>query len=230
MSEYAAPDGFALHPDFTRPAAPPRKSRATAGEEHEPKLASFDNRKIDLIPQFSRLPAEVLDGIRLATRVFPFKVNQYVLENLIDWENAPDDPIFRLTVPHDAMLARDDVERLRALVHRRAPDADLSRLVDEIRGRMNPHPADQALNSPVFGDALLTGVQHKYPETVLFFPKQGQTCHSYCSFCFRWPQFVSGPLHKFGASDAAQLHAYLRQDQGITDLLIIRCDPLLLNS
>lgn len=30
----------------------------------------------------------------------------------------------------------------------------------------------------------LPGIQHKYRETVLFFPAQGQTCHAYCSFCF----------------------------------------------
>ncbi|MFD2838193.1 hypothetical protein ACFS3C_21345 [Azotobacter vinelandii] len=27
--------------------------------------------------------------------VFPFKVNQYILDELIDWGNIPDDPIFQ---------------------------------------------------------------------------------------------------------------------------------------
>ena len=36
----------------------------------------------------------------------------------------------------------------------------------------------------------MRGLQHKYRETVLFFPAQGQTCHAYCTYCFRWPQFV----------------------------------------
>jgi hypothetical protein len=32
-------------------------------------------------------------------------------------------------------------------------------------------------NSYVHGRPL-PGLQHKYPETVLFFPRQGQTCHA----------------------------------------------------
>merc|ERR1719298_361068 len=63
--------------------------------------------------------------------------------------------------------------------------------VDEIREDLNPHPAGQkALNAPKKED--LTGVQHKYSETVLFFPAAGQTCHAYCTYCFRWAQFIGG--------------------------------------
>ena len=41
---------------------------------------------------------------------------------------------------------------------------------------VNPHPAGQlALNVPDLGEEPLPGVQHKYHETVLVFPKQGQT-------------------------------------------------------
>jgi L-lysine 2,3-aminomutase len=43
---------------------------------------------------------------------------------------------------------------------------------------------------PIEGGSEVRGVQHKYRETVLFFPAQGQTCHAYCTYCFRWAQFV----------------------------------------
>ncbi len=56
---------------------------------------------------------------------------------------------------------------------------------------LNPHPARQLeQNVPVRDGEPMAGTQHKYPETVLFFPTQGQTCHAYCSFCFRWAQFI----------------------------------------
>ena len=32
----------------------------------------------------------------------------------------------------------------------------------------------------------MAGAQHKYPDTLLYFPAEGQTCHSYCGYCFRW--------------------------------------------
>lgn len=58
----------------------------------------------------------------------------------------------------------------------------------EIQMGMNPHPAGQMeLNVPVLNGAELPGCQHKYRETVLFFPRAGQTCHAYCTYCFRWP-------------------------------------------
>ena len=47
------------------------------------------------------------------------------------------------------------------------------------------------LNVPTLQDVnKLYGMQHKYKETCLFFPSQSQTCHAYCSFCFRWLQFI----------------------------------------
>ena len=57
--------------------------------------------------------------------------------------------------------------------------SNLMKVVGEIRADLNPHPAGQkTLNAPK-NDAL-TGVQHKYSETVLVFPAAAQTCHAYC--------------------------------------------------
>jgi hypothetical protein len=45
-----------------------------------------------------------------------FRTNEYVMEQLIDWNNIPDDPIYRLTFPHRDMLPRQEYEQLRDLV------------------------------------------------------------------------------------------------------------------
>ena len=56
--------------------------------------------------------------------------------------------------------------------------ARLMEVVAQIREDLNPHPAGQkTLNAPKEAD--LTGVQHKYSETVLVFPAAAQTCHAY---------------------------------------------------
>ncbi|MCK7526339.1 MAG: hypothetical protein MZV64_56415 [Ignavibacteriales bacterium] len=61
----------------------------------------------------------------------------------------------------------------------------------------------------------LFGMQHKYRETVLFFPSQGQTCHAYCTFCFRWPQFVGMEDLKFASKEAELLVKYVKDhDRG----------------
>ncbi|HEY8452772.1 MAG TPA: lysine 2,3-aminomutase, partial [Natronosporangium sp.] len=70
--------------------------------------------------------------------------------------------------------------------------------------------------------------QHKYPETVLFFPKQGQTCHAYCTYCFRWAQFVGDADLKFASDDIDQLVAYLRQHPEVTSVLITGGDAMIM--
>ena len=76
----------------------------------------------------------------------------------------------------------------------------------------------------------LHGIQHKYRETVLFFPSQGQTCHSYCTFCFRWAQFVGDKELRFSSNEASRLHAYLEADHHISDLLITGGDPMVMKT
>jgi KamA family protein len=73
-------------------------------------------------------------------------------------------------------------------------------------------------------------MQHKYIETVLFFPSHGQTCHSYCTFCFRCPQFVGVQKFKFSASEISLLINYLQKHRDITDVLFTGGDPLVMKA
>jgi KamA family protein len=165
----------------------------------------------------------------LISLVLPFRVNSYVLDSLIDWNNIPDDPIFQLTFPQPGMVRPDEFEQLRALADRGG--ADLAQLIQRIRHRMNPHPAGQLThNIPTLDGVPVEGVQHKYRETVLFFPAAGQSCHAYCTFCFRWPQFVGMEELKFDARSTLQLVAYLRRHREVTDVLITGGDPLVMNT
>ncbi|MYK98830.1 MAG: lysine 2,3-aminomutase, partial [Gemmatimonadetes bacterium] len=89
------------------------------------------------------------------------------------------------------MLSPAHFDEVAALVKKGAGEAEMERTVNRIRWDLNPQPAGQLEhNVPREDNEKLDGMQHKYRETVLFFPSQGQTCHAYCTFCFRWPQFV----------------------------------------
>ena len=170
---------------------------------------------------------------RLATRavatVLPFRTNSYVVEELIDWSAAPDDPMYRLVFPQPDMLPADDVAHLSGLLRSDAPNAEIQRAAHEVRMRLNPHPAGQlVLNIPSIDDEPMPGLQHKYPETVLFFPKQGQTCHAYCTYCFRWAQFVGEPDLKMASDDIDRLKAYLIEHTEVTSLLITGGDAMIM--
>ncbi|WP_408648594.1 KamA family radical SAM protein [Streptomonospora mangrovi] len=169
-------------------------------------------------------------AVRAVAAVLPFRVNSYVIEELIDWDAAPDDPIYRLVFPQADMLPQTDVARIADLLRSGAPAGEVNRAANEIRARLNPHPAGQMdLNVPTTGGRdPLEGMQHKYPETVLFFPKQGQTCHAYCTYCFRWAQFVGDADLKFASSEIDHLVAYLKEHPEVTSVLLTGGDPMIM--
>ena len=181
-------------------------------------------------PLWLRLGPEARRAIEVVSQVLPFKANSYVVDHLIDWNRVPEDPIFQLTFPQPGMLDPEAFEAVdRAL---RAGDPVAMRtVVDAIRAELNPHPAGQAtLNVPQIAGQPLPGAQHKYPETLLFFPAAGQTCHAYCTFCFRWPQFVGPEESRFRAKDHEQLVEYLAAHPEITDLLLTGGDPMVMRT
>ncbi|MEW1698513.1 KamA family radical SAM protein [Streptomyces sp. NPDC093249] len=175
-------------------------------------------------------PAERL-AVRAVATVLPFRVSDYVVEELIDWDAAPDDPLYRLTFPQPDMLPRESVARIAGLLEREAPHREVAQAAAEVRRGLNPHPAGQLdLNVPRLDGEPMAGLQHKYPETVLFFPRQGQTCHSYCTYCFRWPQFVNEPALKIATGDVERLCSYLRRHREVRNVLITGGDPMVMST
>jgi KamA family protein len=184
----------------------------------------------DLAARAGLDPAERL-AVRAVACVLPFRTNEYVVESLIDWSAAPDDPIYRLVFPQADMLSARDIGPIIELLARCAPEREVQSAAHAVRMRLNPHPAGQLLlNIPAAGEEPLPGVQHKYPETVLIFPKQGQTCHAYCTYCFRWAQFVDEPDLKMATDDMARVVGYLQAHQEVTSVLITGGDPMIMGA
>jgi L-lysine 2,3-aminomutase len=197
----------------------------------ERRYRAYSSKHLDGLAQRAGLDASERLAIQAVGTVLPFRTNEYVVENLIDWDAAPGDPIFRLVFPQADMLPEADVTVIAGLLARSAPDPELRAAVREIRMRLNPHPAGQlALNVPALGDAPLPGVQHKYPETVLIFPKQGQTCHAYCTYCFRWAQFIDEPDLKMATADISRVTDYLRGHREVSGVLVTGGDPMIMRA
>lgn len=195
------------------------------------KFKPYTRHTIQEASQWEKLTEEQRESVTVVSRVLPFRVNPYVMNELIDWDNIPDDPIYRLTFPHRDMLRPHEYETLRDLMLIGKDEQKVEHMVREIWMRMNPHPAGQMThNVPYLDGRPLSGLQHKYRETVLFFPKAGQTCHAYCTFCFRWPQFVGMDELKFDAKDASDLVEYLKRHKDVTDILITGGDPMVMNT
>jgi KamA family protein len=192
------------------------------------KVISLHN--FETIPQVRQyLTEQQRFDIKVVGNIFAFKVNPYVIDELIDWDNVPDDPIFVLTFPQKGLLKPHHFEEMASLLKSGASEEEIKRTADRIRVELNPHPAGQKDNIPKLSDGtLLPGVQHKYRETALFFPLQGQTCHAHCTFCFRWPQFVGMEGQKFAMKEVDLLVRYLQEHPEVTDVLFTGGDPMIM--
>jgi len=176
-----------------------------------------------------------LDKYKAITSIIPFRTNNYVVEELIDWNNIPNDPIFNLVFPQTDML--DSIEGIDDFYDfYKDPNKDMITLRKEaskIHEKLNPHPAGQLdMNIPNNTDFYLEnkGIQHKYRETMLFFPSESQYCHSYCTYCFRWAQFVGSSKDLINSNSLNYLLKYLKENKKISDILFTGGDPMVMNS
>lgn len=183
------------------------------------------------IPTYGRISKDQVHAINIVSEVLPFKTNNYVVNELIDWDRYQEDPLFILNFPQKGMLRPKQFDMLSRMVEENAGKGELARVVNELRFSLNPHPAGQIEhNVPDFRGTKLSGIQHKYRETMLFFPTQGQTCHAYCTFCFRWPQFTGMSELKFAMKQTNLMIAYLKENPSITDILFTGGDPMVMKA
>lgn len=195
------------------------------------KYNSFMLHNFRNIPQIQSVSSEIIEAIEIVGSVLPFKTNNYVVDNLIDWNKVPDDPMFKLTFPQKEMLIPKHYQEMKSVIKNGADKAAIKEAANKIRLTLNPHPAGQLEhNVPMIEGEKLFGMQHKYRETVLFFPSQGQTCHAYCTFCFRWPQFVGMDDLKFASKEAELLVKYVKDHTEVTDVLFTGGDPLIMKT
>jgi KamA family protein len=127
------------------------------------------------------------------------------------------------------MLRKGQFERISDAIRANIPKVEFKKLVEEIRSELNPHPAGQmTANVPFLDEEPVKGIQHKYRETVLVFPTGGQTCHAYCTFCFRWAQFVGDNDLKFATDESKRFQEYIKNHKEITDVLFTGGDPMVM--
>ena len=195
------------------------------------RYQAITEHNVSRAPEWESIEPELQQAIQVVSRVLPFRTNNYVMRDLIDWGNLPRDAMFQLVFPQKGMLGEEDYDAVQALLAKNAPREELGEAVNRIRMGLNPHPAGQMThNVPSLDGRPLHGLQHKYRETVLFFPSQGQTCHAYCTYCFRWAQFVGMPEIKFESSQTEDLAGYLRANPSVSDVLFTGGDPMIMKT
>ena len=200
--------------------------------DSSPSIQSITLANLRKLPQIQNFSEEQIFEMEVVGNVLPFKANNYVIEQLIDWDNVPGDSMFNLTFPQKNMLKPEHYDMMASVLKNDPDRKQIQEMANTIRLELNPHPAGQMeLNVPILKDGTkLYGMQHKYKETALFFPSQGQTCHAYCSFCFRWPQFVGMDEMKFAMKEGDDLAQYVKEHPEISDILFTGGDPMIMKA
>jgi len=194
------------------------------------KYSSYNASNFEKIVQLQKVDKDYIRDMKIVAKVLPFKVSNYVIEELIDWDNYEKDPIFHLVFPNKDMLIEKHYLKMKSALDKSEDKNYHIQIANEIRLELNPNPAGQKKNVPIVDGVPLVGVQHKYRETLLYFPSAGQTCHSYCTFCFRWPQFIGMNELKFALKEGELLLKYLQDHKEITDLLFTGGDPMTMSA
>ena len=212
-------------------AQTPQNQESVWSVDESPSIKSYTLANLRKLPQIEKFSEQEIFEMEVVGNVLPFKANNYVVEQLIDWNNTQNDSIFALTFPQKGMLKSEHFDQM-AEVMKRGDRKEIQETANTIRLQLNPHPAGQMeLNVPTLKDGTkLYGMQHKYNETVLFFPSQGQTCHAYCTFCFRWPQFVGMDEMKFAMQEGEALAQYVKEHPEISDILFTGGDPMIMKA
>lgn len=195
------------------------------------EYVAYTRSSLERIPQVESFSSRHMLEMKAVASVFPFRVNNYIADELIRWDRVPDDSIFQLFFPQPGMLEPGELSHLVDMLKARAPRPAFDLAVRKIQGRLNPHPAGQMeLNVPALDGQPLPGMQHKYRDTVLFFPSPGQVCHAYCTYCFRWAQFVGLDELKFAARQTESLVTYLKEHHEVSNVLFTGGDPMIMRT
>ena len=86
------------------------------------------SRLLDL-PQVARLDEETRFAMQVVGSVFAVRANSYVLEELIDWDAVPGDPIFKMIFPRREMLSEEAFDRVAGALRAGAPASALAAVV-----------------------------------------------------------------------------------------------------
>ena len=194
---------------------------------------SYNNVTFKNTVFYQNLPAVEREKFDVLTSIFHFKVNNYVLEQLIDWNNIPNDPIYQLAFPREDMLAEEDFAHLTALYRSGFTQEKLAPFIQSAKQKTYPKVKHAATGMPRNdeGDIIQGGYQN-FPTILNLFPDPLlKTCHAYCNYCFRWVAFNNTEAQKkTGYKDPYAPVPFLKKHTEIRDVMFTGADPLVLNA
>ena len=107
------------------------------------KYRPYTLKNYHQIPQLKNLSKTAISDIDVVGRILPFKTNNYVVDELIDWDNYENDPLFTINFPQKKLMDREHFDLISDLLKSGVNNSIINQAVDGVRLGLNPHPAGQ---------------------------------------------------------------------------------------
>ncbi len=194
------------------------------------RFKAVTKRDLATSSPFKHLAPELLRSLQVMAEILPFKANRYVVDELIDWEKVPDDPIFQLTFPNRAMVPEETYACMDDVL-RSDPDAETLKMVGIIlrNGLIPRQPETGESPLPAHDGKEIPGLYRQFRETLLVFPRRAQTCFANCTYCIRWMKQTKEAPASYCTDERSAL-PYLRDHPEISDVLLTGGDPLVMRA
>lgn len=90
------------------------------------------------IPQITSLPEEQLEAIQVVGSVFPFETTYLIVNELIDWSDVTNDPVFKITFPQKYMLSEEHYKSMKIILDHSDDKAIIESMAELIRHELYP--------------------------------------------------------------------------------------------
>jgi L-lysine 2,3-aminomutase len=192
--------------------------------------STYVGTSISEIPQIRSLDPDLRFGLLAAARILPFKTNQYILNELIDWTCIPHDPVFRLNFPQPEMLSPEEIGPIERMLRDQCAPGVIQPLIQQARLRLlQPRSLIDPTSLVQIGGEVVPGLWRTLRETVMVFPMHAQNCFAICTHCLRWMRHC-GIGNDFGIGSSNIVATYLRSNREITDVIFTGGDPLMMSA
>ncbi|WP_019615217.1 hypothetical protein [Psychromonas ossibalaenae] len=196
------------------------------------KYQAYSQISFKKTPYYLNMSETLRNEFDVLTKVLPFKINNYVAEHLINWENLPDDPIYQLIFPRKDMISAFDFKTLSGMIKDGASALEMDMVSNMVQQKIWPAVALDEDRIPKCNGDIIPGLYHTFPTNLYLFPAPAvKTCHAVCNYCFRWIHHTRGKfLPETSYSDPATPIAFLRDNPHIKDIFMTGADPLVMTT
>jgi len=181
---------------------------------------------------FNYLSEEQKETFNVLSSIFHFKTNNHVLENFIDWDNLENDPMYAMVFPRKEMIPIEDYVQLSSMFRMGYSHDDLQFLLKDVWQKVQPRLNFSKTSIPTKDGKIVEGIAQIFTKQLSLSPlPMTRTCHSYCTYCFRWIMFDDSDFqNNVSYSDPEMPVEYLKKHPEITDVLFTGADPLTLSA